>query len=105
MSRGESKSHPLREPVIVKIREYVLRLAHLNRCQSLIVNRLRQDLAWQFPEIAKVNLNKNGDRLSLALRWLAGETESPKYDKLLALSVGLGIQPTTNLPLGELSYP
>ena len=48
----------VREPIIVKIREYVLRLAHLNRCQSPIVNPLRQDLAWQFPEIAKVKFNK-----------------------------------------------
>ena len=66
----------IREPVIVKIRESVLRLAHLNRCQSPIINRLRQDLAWQFPELAKISLKKKGDRLSLALRWLAEEVES-----------------------------
>ena len=67
----------IREPEIVKIREHVLRLAHLNRCQSPVVNRLRQDLAWQFPEIAKVRFTRNGDRLSLALRWLAGEVKFP----------------------------
>ncbi|MEH2277714.1 MAG: hypothetical protein V7K40_23720 [Nostoc sp.] len=39
---------------IVKIRELVLRLAHLNRVQSPIINRIRQDLAWQFPEVALV---------------------------------------------------
>ena len=84
----------IREPVIVKIRESVLRLAHLNRCQSPIINRLRQDLAWQFPELAKISLKKKGDRLSLALRWLAEEVESAKYDKLLSNSVGLGLTTT-----------
>ncbi len=94
----------VREPVIVKIREHVLRLAHLNRCQSPIINRLRQDLAWQFPELAKVKLNKNGDRLSLALRWLAGEVESKKYEQLLSNSVGLGIQPTVTLHAQRLCH-
>ncbi|MEO1673442.1 MAG: transposase [Cyanobacteria bacterium J06631_2] len=86
----------IREPEIVKIREHVLRLAHLNRCQSPVVNRLRQDLAWQFPEIAKIKLNKNGDHLSLVLRWLAGEVESKKYEKLLEQSVGLGLTATVS---------
>lgn len=81
----------VRSPDIVKIRELVLRLAHLNRCQSPILNRLRQDLAWQFPEIAKVTLQKGGDRISLPLRWLAKESLSKKYDLLYADSVGLGI--------------
>ena len=84
----------IREPDIVKIREYVLRLAHLNRCQSPIINRLRQDLAWQFPEIAKVRFSRDGDRLPLAMRWLAGEVESKKYDRLLANSIGLGLTNT-----------
>ena len=84
----------IREPDIVKIREYVLRLAHLNRCQSPIINRLRQDLAWQFPEIAKVKFSRDGDRLPLAMRWLAGEVESKKYDRLLANSIGLGLTNT-----------
>ncbi|WGV25945.1 hypothetical protein QI031_00005 [Halotia branconii CENA392] len=35
----------IRDQTIVKIRELVLRLAHLNRVQSPIINRLRQDLA------------------------------------------------------------
>jgi len=81
----------IREPDVVKIREQVLRLAHLNRCQSPIVNRLRQDLVWQFPEIAKVSFAREGERTSLALRWLAGETKSQKYDGYLDSSVGLGL--------------
>ena len=85
----------IREPDIVKIRELVLRLAHLNRCQSPIVNRLKQDLAWQFPEIAKVKFSLRGDRTSLILRWLAGKTESKKYDFALSNSVGLRLTNTT----------
>ena len=84
----------IREPDIVKIRELILRLAHLNRCQSPIINRLRQDLAWQFPEIAKISIQRRGDRTSLILRWLAGEVKSQKYDRLLNSSVGLGLTNT-----------
>ena len=84
----------IRASNIVKIRELALRLAHLNRCQSPIVNRLRQDLAWQFPEIAKVTLQKKGDRLSRCLLWLAGEIESKKYQRLYESSVGLGLTST-----------
>lgn len=84
----------VREPIVVKIRELVLRLAHLNRCQSPVINRLRQDLVWQFPEIAKINFKRNGDRLSLALRWLAGEVDSKKYDAYLEQSIGLGLKTT-----------
>ena len=81
----------IRQSDVVKIRELVLRLAHLNRCQSPIINRMRQDLAWQFPEIAKISFKRNDDRLSLVLRYLAGEAKSTKYDKLLDSSVGLGL--------------
>lgn len=84
----------IREPDVVKIREYVLRLAHLNRCQSPIINRLRQDLAWQFPEIAKTYFGRKSDRLPLVLCWLAKEVESKKYERLLVDSVGLGLTNT-----------
>ena len=86
----------IREPVIVKIREIVLRLAHLNRCQSPLINRMKQDLAWQFPEIAQMKFKRNGDRLSVALRWLAEEVHSSKYEKLLVSSIGLGLTTTVS---------
>ena len=44
----------IREYTVTRIRQLVLRLAHLNRVQSPIINRVRQDLAWQFPEVALV---------------------------------------------------
>jgi len=43
-----------RDRTIVQIRRLVLRLAHLNRVQSPIINRARQELAWQFPEAALI---------------------------------------------------
>jgi transposase len=84
----------LRDPTIVKIRELVLRLAHLNQCQSPIVNRLRQDLAWQFPEIAAKSFRRSSDKPPLTLLWLAGIVEFNKLDRVLISSVGLGLKST-----------
>jgi len=79
-----------RDPEIAKIRDCVLRLYHLNRVQSPIVNRIRQDLAWQFPEAAKISLNA-----PLFWGWLAKTRRSSKYDNLYAKTVGLGLQSET----------
>lgn len=89
----------LRDYPITRIRELVLRLAHLNRVQSPIINRLRQDLAWQFPEVALVRSRRDvlSQNLPLLWAWLAGEKKSAKYDKLLAASVGLGVTSTVKL--------
>ncbi|WP_055075883.1 transposase [Pseudanabaena sp. 'Roaring Creek'] len=78
-----------RDQVSAKIREKVLRLGHLARCQSPIINRIRQDLAWQFPEVAM-------SQGVVMWEWLALERESKKYDRLLANSVGLGIELATH---------
>jgi hypothetical protein len=56
----------------------VLRLAHLNRVQSPIINRARQDLAWQFPEVALALAVRYGENLPLLWGWLAGERPSKK---------------------------
>jgi transposase len=81
----------IREGTIVKIREFALRLAHLNRVQSPIINRARQDLAWQFPEIALIRSVRYGERIPLLWGWLSGERPSKKYDRLYAESIGLGL--------------
>ncbi|MFB8795921.1 MAG: IS110 family transposase [Microcoleus sp.] len=81
----------IREGAIVKIREFALRLAHLNRVQSPIINRARQDLAWQFPEIALIRSVRYGERVPLLWGWLSGEGPSKKYDRLYAESIGLGL--------------
>lgn len=79
-----------RDPVTAKIREIVLRLGHLNRVQSPVVNRIHQDLAWQFPEAANIGL-----QAPLFWGWLAGRRNSERYDKLYAESSGLGLQSET----------
>ena len=81
-----------RDEKIAKIREIALRLHHLARVQSPIVNRAKQDLAWQFPEVAKIKLTGR-----LFWGWLAGERHSVKYDNLLKRSAGSGLTVETQL--------
>ncbi|MBW4479471.1 MAG: transposase [Tolypothrix brevis GSE-NOS-MK-07-07A] len=85
----------IRDFTTTRIRELVLRLAHLNRVQSPIINRLRQDLAWQFPEVAHVKSRRaiDGD-VPLLWGWLCGERKSKRYDGLRSNSIGLGITST-----------
>lgn len=75
-----------RDDVIALIRDRVLRLHHLNRLQSPAINRIKQDLAWAFPEKAKVDSD-----CRLFWRWLAGESKSLRYDAELQNSCGLGL--------------
>jgi Transposase len=87
----------IRDRTIVRIRELVLRLAHLNRVQSPIINRLRQDLVWQFPEVARTRSPRLGDRVPLLWGWLAGQRKSKRYDRLYSDSIGLGLTDTVRL--------
>jgi hypothetical protein len=84
----------VRNPTIATVRELVLRLAHLSRVQSPIINRLRQDLAWQFPEASKIACLRNGERAPLLWRWLCGLVKSQKYDRAYENSIGLGLTDT-----------
>ena len=81
----------VRSQTIVQIRRLVLRLSHLNRVQSPIINRARQDLAWQFPEAALVRSVRSGEKVPLFWGWLCGQRPSVKYDLMLEESIGLGI--------------
>ncbi len=82
----------IRDYTITRIRELILRLAHLNRVQSPIINRLRQDLAWQFPEVAQVRSRRSASgKMPLLWAWLGGERESKRYDYLYENTIGLGI--------------
>ncbi len=81
----------VRSQTIVEIRRLVLRLSHLNRVQSPIINRARQDLAWQFPEAAFVRSVRSGEKVPLLWGWLCGQRQSVKYDLMLEKSIGLGI--------------
>ncbi|MEH1790584.1 MAG: transposase [Nostoc sp.] len=86
----------IRDREIVKIRELVLRLGHLNRVQNPISNRVRQDLAWQFPEVALVRSRRQNQSETVPIfwAWLAQERKSARYDALYKNTVGLGITDT-----------
>ncbi|BAZ69159.1 MAG: transposase [Pelatocladus maniniholoensis HA4357-MV3] len=85
----------IRDQVVTRIRELILRLAHLNRVQSPIINRIRQDLTWQFPEVASTQSQRSkSGQVPLLWGWLSGERTSVRYDNLYSQSVGLGITET-----------
>lgn len=88
--KSERRFVRVRDPVVAKIRDIVLRLSHLNRVQSPIVNRLHQDLEWQFPEAAQIGINA-----PLFWGWLAESRKSLRYDDLYKQTVGLGLQVET----------
>lgn len=75
----------IRDDVTSKLRDVALRLKHIDRIQSPILNRLQQDLAWALPEV--------GGSVCAVLfwRWLAGYSKSARYDKLAIDTCGLGI--------------
>jgi transposase len=92
-----------RDREIARTRETCLRLAHLTRVRSPILNRLRQDLAWQFPEIAHRDARKYSDTVApLMLRWLAGRTTSKRYDREYAATVGSGIEESVTFAANQL---
>lgn len=76
----------VRDDLTAKLRETSLRLGHLVRLQSPMVNRLKQDLAYAFPERADVSTNA-----PLFWRWIAGTGKSLKYDRQMEDSIGSGI--------------
>ena len=78
----------IRDDVTSQMRDRVLRLHHLNRIQSPLINRAKQDLQWAFPEKANA-----GTQSPLFWRWLAGSAKSARYDLLLSNTAGLGITP------------
>jgi transposase len=75
-----------RDPIVTHMRDLILRLHHLNRLQNPLVNRVKQDLAWAFPERAKSDID-----CRLFWRWLAGKAKSKRYDEQLAKTCGSGI--------------
>jgi hypothetical protein len=81
----------IRDERTANLRRDILRLQHLNRVQSPIINRLRQDLAWQFPEISKRKIARQGKNPPLILRWLANEGQSKRLDLEYSRTIGLGL--------------
>ncbi len=62
-------------------------LKSLTRIQSPIINRLRQQLAREFPEAALMDSRQSSDGLAPLWGWLSGRRLSPYYDRLYAKSV------------------
>lgn len=75
-----------RDDVVAQMRDITLRLHHAARVQSPLINRIRQDLAWQYPEAAKRRLEG-----VLFWGWMAGERKSLRYDLELKNTCGLGL--------------
>lgn len=75
----------IRDSVTSQLRDAALRLKHIDRIQSPIINRLKQDLAWAMPEVS------GSVTAVLFWRWLAGDGKSAKYDQLSIDTCGLGI--------------
>jgi transposase len=76
----------VRDEITAQLRETALRLGHLNRLQSPMINRLKQDLAYAFPERADTVTNA-----PLFWRWVAGTAKSLRYDLEMQESIGSGI--------------
>ncbi|NES25274.1 MAG: IS110 family transposase, partial [Symploca sp. SIO3E6] len=68
-----------------KLREIYLQLQSFNRIQSPIINRLRQQLAFEFPEVAKVRTTPNKSGIAPLWGWLAQEeitkSAQTRYDR------------------------
>jgi hypothetical protein len=56
-----------------------------------MINRARQDLASQFPEVAPVRLVRSGKQVALLWGWWCSQRQPVKYDLMLDRSIGLGI--------------
>lgn len=94
--QSESRFVAKHSDVINNIRELMLRLEHLNRVQSPIINRLRQDLAWQFPEAALINSRRGKKGLApLLWGWIAKKRDSKKYDAMYQRTIGTGLEEST----------
>ena len=86
----------VREPIIGQVKYICLRLEHLNRLQNPIINRMRQELSWQCPEIAQIKSKmQQEDVPPLLWGWLAGLRKSKKYDQISANTIGIGIEQET----------
>lgn len=95
-NHSESRFVARYSDAISNIRELILRLEHLNRVQSPVINRLRQDLAWQFPEAALINSKRGKNGLApLLWGWVAQKRNSKKYDAMYQSSIGTGLEQST----------
>lgn len=92
------------ECFIIPMREYCLQLQNLNRIQSPVINRLRQQLAREFPEAALKNSQRGPDGQIPLWCFIAGRKRNVKkdqgyYEKLYQISIA----PTHGVEISEYS--
>ena len=75
----------VRDDVTSQLRDCALRLKHIDRIQSPLINRIKQDLAWAMPEVS------GSITAVLFWKWLSGYARSARYDSLSIDTCGLGI--------------
>lgn len=93
----------LKDAVTARVRELSLELAHLNRCQSPVINKFRQRLAWQWPEVAHRQLKSQSEGLPpLLIGFIAGDRKSKKLDRELATSTGIGLDDASRFSASQL---
>ncbi|NJL11253.1 MAG: IS110 family transposase [Calothrix sp. SM1_7_51] len=81
----------IKHPLAARLLEIVLKLQHLNRAQNPIINYLRQNLAFQFPEVATTRSVRCTSEVPLLWGWMCGERNSTRYDRLYKNTIGLGL--------------
>jgi hypothetical protein len=83
------------QPEREALRNLWLQLKHLNRAKNPIVNRLRQQLAAEFPEVCEKDANRGWlvENPAGLWRFIAGEKPSAKWQTELDASIGIGITP------------
>ncbi len=77
---------------VKELRQYWLQLQSLNRMKSPVVNRIRQQLAHEFPEAALLDTQPGSDGMEPLWCWLANRERSNVrknnyYDKLRSSSI------------------
>lgn len=70
-----------------RVREIYLQLGSLARIQSPVVNRLRQQLASEFPEMAKSHIGIGRGGFSPFAQWIATGEKNTRYDRIYESSI------------------
>lgn len=92
LERYHRPSHFI-QPERETLRSLWLQLKHLNRAKNPIVNRLRQQLSAEFPEVCEKDANRGWlvENPAGLWRFIAEEKPSVKWQKELDNSIGIGV--------------
>lgn len=84
-------------PSQAELRMFYQQLEHLNRVKNPVINRIRQQLSHELPEWSERDVHRDWLVANPPGLWraIAGERVTPKYQKEIADSIGLGISEFT----------